>query len=316
MLPFINAEDLADSKSLLIFLNARGRYHPTTFAPAELEFSHATDISTSLDKVHGKALLYLVENSKDEHRKEDIGYGSVVEFPSRSLVQNVESSGKACRPGKGLEILARQYLILDFLVGCCEFIVHEIPENALLGSIYPILPEPPNLLDQEDKYSGFADAARLSPYRPRIQPDFGRLRHLISTVFETAKDHAWTLWEDLAYFADCLQALMNHRHENILNEKGQTHPSFGSRRLLASSLGKIVKSACMGLVVWENLLQRMTTLENIANSLPELESHTTLLEAYKTSVESVYFHLRCERDNMALTLGVMLTGSRQLRHLL
>ena len=37
----INLKDLTDLKSLLVFINARARYHPVVFAPFELDFCMA-----------------------------------------------------------------------------------------------------------------------------------------------------------------------------------------------------------------------------------------------------------------------------------
>lgn len=49
-------------------------------------------------------------------------------------------------------------------------------------------------------------AQNVPPHLPRKELNFPRLRHLISSEFNEAKDRLWALREDPSYFADTVHA--------------------------------------------------------------------------------------------------------------
>ncbi|KAI4619016.1 hypothetical protein J4E83_005968 [Alternaria metachromatica] len=315
--PYINLEDLSDAKSLLVFVNARGRNCPGTFAPSEPNFSALGIRHTTGDRYAHVKILIGDQREGDEEIEEEWAYGRVVGFECEPQLksQDDEEEQIEYEIGLGLQILRIQEGILRFLVGCCENIMHEITPDSLCSDLFPIKPMPPSLSGQEEMISSFADASRKAPYTARAAPDFARIRYLVSTVLENAKDHAWALREDPAYFAEYVQAYADHRHENVLNDKGQPCSMLGSRKFYSSILREILVKAYAGLIFWDQIHQELVKLEALHECVVNGPATSELIERYWDAVGIVYYMLRTRKDSAKRHLRNICLGAPQLRHL-
>ncbi|KAI4939171.1 uncharacterized protein J4E92_000454 [Alternaria infectoria] len=314
--PYINLEDLSDAKSLLVFVNARGRNYPGTFAPSEPNFS-ALGIRPTTGDRYAHVTILIGDQCEDDGEIEEWEYGRVVGFEGGPQLKSEDDEEKQVEyeMGLGLQILRIQEGILRFLVRCCENIMHEITPDSLCSDIFPIKPMPPSLSGQEEMISSFADASRKAPYTARGSPDFARIRYLVSTVLENAKDHAWALREDPAYFAEYVQAYADHRHENVLNEIGQPCSMLGSRKFYTCVLREILVKAYTGLIFWDRIHQEISKLEALDECVVKGSTTPELIKRYWDSVGVVYYMLRTRKDQAKAHLWSICLGAPQLRHL-
>ncbi|KAI4671952.1 hypothetical protein J4E85_000286 [Alternaria conjuncta] len=313
--PYINSEDLLDAKSLLVFINARARNRPATFASSELSFSPMAVPCQAIRYQH--VLINLSDqNSKTQEVKEEM-YGRIRGFESET---NAVSEDQAMHVlhhlGEGLQILRIQEGVLKFLVGCCENIMHDILPGTLCSDVYPPLSEPPSLSEPEELSSSLADACRKAPFGPRGEPNFARIRHLISTAVEKCEDHAWALREDPAYFAEYVQDHAEHRHENILNEAGEPSKRLGTSEFYSLILREILNKAYACLVFWDQLYRLSSEVEVLHTLSLRVEASEELIKRYSDSVEMLYYMLSLGSYDAAGLIRHFLMGAPQLRHLM
>jgi hypothetical protein len=317
MWPYINIEDLTDAKSLLIFMNARSRNRPATFASSELNFSPKAIPARSLDRLYPQARMNLDDQDPNTKDIKEETYGKITKYHSKaeSRSASLGQDDPGYSVARGLQILQIQAGIMKFLVTCSEEIMHEIPLETLHSDLFPVIPEPPSLFDNEDTYNTFADASRRAPYCARETPDFSRIRHLISSVVQNAKDHVWTLREDPAYFAEYVQAYADHRHENLLDEAGKRCAVVGTKKLFHCVLEGIVKDAYTALIFGDKLSQECDKLEGLYRSSRDRLANETLRRSYSDTLEFVYCMLRFSKNCTVSVLEEISLGSPQLRHL-
>ncbi|KAF2029899.1 hypothetical protein EK21DRAFT_112380 [Setomelanomma holmii] len=120
---------------------------------------------------------------------------------SRDLAYRWDLQGHGNGLTEGLQTLQAQQGIYQFLVKCCEWILHDIRPDDLVSDSYTMLPKPPSLLEHKYACSTFTDAAKRAPYVSAGGPTLERIQYLISAALDDVKDHLWALREDPAYFA-------------------------------------------------------------------------------------------------------------------
>jgi hypothetical protein len=312
--PYINSEDLSDAKSLLVFINARARKRPATFASSELSFSglatptHATRYPNVFVRLTGRDLKTL-EISEEM-------YGRVEGFGDEEQSEQEPAQKRPGYPlGPALQILRIQEGILKFLVGCCEHIMHDVLPEMLCSDVYPLTSEPPSLSDQEDIERSLAATSRRAPYSARSLPNFARIRHLILIVLQNFEDHAWALREDPGYFADHIQEHADHRYENIPNEAGNPSERLGTKTFYSSVLREMLSKAYSNLILWDELYRLSTEVEALHEMCMQSEPGEELLESYFSTVEMLYYMLTVCNSDAATLIHLFSTGSPQLRHL-
>jgi hypothetical protein len=180
--PYINQEDLLKPKSLLLMLSARGRHHPCEFAAADGEAMHFGKVTKALVPVFTNDYVVMLNGVTGSD------YGRLV-AQDREEVWNWLWTAKQFLPGDGLLILEAQDRVMEFLVRCCEHILHDIPATELLADKYPVLPEP--MLRYGIESNGFdslAVMAEEAPYRVPGRLDFGRIESLLAARASAAED--------------------------------------------------------------------------------------------------------------------------------
>ncbi|PYI31035.1 hypothetical protein BP00DRAFT_344632 [Aspergillus indologenus CBS 114.80] len=220
--PNINQEDLVGPKALLLLLNSRGRYPPSTFAAADTIAMSFGLVSQMLapDYLAGESTSYMVLNGFEENTRQ---YGELV------ICDDDKGFGrkvlKQFTPGHGLLVLEAQARLLTFLVQCCRQLLPDIPVDDF--DAFPILPPPQ--VKSESELSSF-ESLRLmaaeAPYRVPAQLDLSRIESLLAARASAAEDHLWALREDPEYFASAVLDLKEHRHEVLKDLQGRDHPDL------------------------------------------------------------------------------------------
>ena len=132
------------AKPLLVFLNARGRNLPWTFACIEEEFFIAERTLPCKDEVFCNGITVMF--SKDVDPK---AYGRIIrdrnpEGPYRANENWFEMCARS-----SVQILHIQVFILDFLILCSQEILHEIPEEKFFDFPIQEAPSPSNVLEDD-----------------------------------------------------------------------------------------------------------------------------------------------------------------------
>ncbi|PIA88908.1 hypothetical protein CB0940_07670 [Cercospora beticola] len=227
MWPFINQEDLTKPKTLLLFLNARGRNDPCDFAAAEYESMHIGIVTESITPAFLNLHVMLFNGKRTEAE-----YGRLLHWNDHPDAGQWCCTRKHMQPGEGLLILESQDRTMDFLVKCARNILHDISEESLLD--YPAQPAPPPITDQESGLASLALMKAEAPYRIPAHLSWDRMVSLLGAKRAAAEDHLWSLREDPLYFSNTLREMREHRQELIKDTRGKEHPylRFGREDIL------------------------------------------------------------------------------------
>lgn len=249
--PYINQEDLARPKTLPLLLNARARNHPSVFAAADGDVIQFGNLTMFLVPIFLNGYVMTLNGVTAENE-----YGRLVGWDEHDEAFDWMTSRKQFLPGEGLAILEAQSRLLEFLVSCCQQILHEIPAEELTSDVYPIEPEPP--LKANNDPSGLASLATLAeeaPYRVPAKLDLENIDSLLAARASHAAEHIWALREDPSYFADELLEGKEHRQEILKDVDGKSHPTLKYPR------EKLLWARIIGSVVVESTLQLEMFLE-------------------------------------------------------
>ncbi|UKZ74935.1 hypothetical protein TrVFT333_002605 [Trichoderma virens FT-333] len=260
MWPYINQEDLAKPKSLLMLLNARARNHPSVFAATDGDAMHLGKVSCVIVPIFLNEYVMMMNGVT---REED--YGKLVGWHENDDAFQWMSTRKQALPGEGLITLEAQSRLLAFLTCCCEKILHDIPQEQLTSDAYPIQPEP-SLKPSNDSggLGSLVVLAEEAPYRVPAKLDLGKIESLLAARAARAEDHIWTLREDPSYFADQLFELKEHRNEAIKDVLGNVHPTMKPPRenlLWARLIGNVVTDAYLQLELFSELHSQANKLQ-------------------------------------------------------
>ncbi|GMG04758.1 unnamed protein product [Aspergillus oryzae] len=253
MWPYVNQEDLLNTKALPLLLNSRGRHPPSHFAAADMDAMHLGLVSKAIVPIflncHVLILNGMTENTRD--------YGQLVAWEDHPDAFDWMHKQKQFLPGEGLLVMEAQARLLSFLVQCCQQLLHDIPESTLTSNSFPVLPEPQ--IKPESEISGFESLgviAAEAPYRVPAQIDLRRIASLLAARASAAEDHLWALREDPDYFARTLLECKEHLQEMLKDLDGKSHPVLGFGRdnvLWARILGSILSEAYLRLELFSEL---------------------------------------------------------------
>lgn len=159
---------------------------------------------------------------------------------------------------------------------CCEGILNGLLPDELLEPVHDgALPqEPPVILEHRSVCDRFTSAVRRAAYIPCNAPDFSRLRHLIITAYDIARDKIWALREEPAYFEEMLCSFIYHEPDTIPYEEGV----FGKERNhpddWAYSLGNLHLDAYLDVVQWNVLSDQLGKLGSLITNLQRSQTPT------------------------------------------
>ncbi|PVH95695.1 hypothetical protein DM02DRAFT_689572 [Periconia macrospinosa] len=298
--PFLNLEDLCQTQPILMFLNARGRNTPWTFAGSEL--LHSPYATWTGCKRRTGCWLYNVF-TEDPHSG---CYGHA--FMDNSEHQPPQNALKRCRQD-GLLVLKIQHQIYKFLVQFCQEILSETFQESERPYLeYPIQPEPPALqfpLNNQG-YTTMTAFNLLGPYRGRSSIDFARLHDHALALLNNARDHLWSLREDPSYLMDLINFRRRNHPSYIRNMLMQENywlpaimdaPAFsvdGGRRIIVNAYWNTGLMQCL---VEHLSVLKDTFRDGVVHNLPEgFTTVYSLLNHSKVTcqrmVEELQFHVR------------------------
>ncbi|MCJ1405640.1 hypothetical protein MMC11_008869 [Xylographa trunciseda] len=253
--PYINVEDLIQGKSMLIFLNSRGRHLPEAFSNADFEAAHVGIVSMAISRPFLNNYTMLLHGQTTQHT-----YGKLVSWDDDDNAFDWMMSGIGKQPGEGLLILEIQKRVLEFLVQCCQLILADLPPESLVDERGTVLPEPEPVITDPTAWPSLAAMSMEAPYRVPAHLDFQRLQAIMAANVSAAKDHLWALREDPGYFASVARDASEHRLEVLRDDHGKQHPRLNKPVFWGYVLGHLVTSAYGSLIVWEKLHDQVTLL--------------------------------------------------------
>ncbi|KAH6659289.1 hypothetical protein BKA67DRAFT_589404 [Truncatella angustata] len=218
--PSINQEDLGDPKTLPLLLDARGRTHPNESAAADGEAMHLRKVTMAIVPIFLNQYVMILNGVTQQ---ED--YGRLVAWDEHEDAFDWMHTRKQFLPGEGLLILEHQQRVLQFLVQCCQKILHDIPLEQMTSDAFAIQPEPQLKISVDASgLSSLAVLAKEAPYRPPTLLDLDKIESLLAARTARAENHVWALREDPSYFAEALLEIKEHRQEMIKDIRGDIHP--------------------------------------------------------------------------------------------
>lgn len=283
--PDINQDDLSNSKTLLLFINARGRHHPSEFAAADSQAMHMGRVTKALVAVFLNTYTMVLNGVSGKQSTE---YGKLLSWDEHEDAFDWLHTRKQFLPGEGLLILEAQEKVMSFLVECCCQILHDIPADKLVTDEFPVQPEP--AFKAEREATGFDSLMLMSveaPYRLPTKLDFGRIESLLQARLSAAEDHIWTLREDPSYFADQLLDAKEHRQEVLKDHLGGIHPTLKANRTAifwGRNISNVVTEAYLQLEAYAELANQAQHLQFLHNKYaksisPSKDLPTEFLEA-------------------------------------
>ncbi|KAH8198824.1 hypothetical protein TruAng_006992 [Truncatella angustata] len=243
--PSINQEDLGDPKTLPLLLDARGRTHPNESAAADGEAMHLRKVTMAIVPIFLNQYVMILNGVTQQ---ED--YGRLVAWDEHEDAFDWMHTRKQFLPGEGLLILEHQQRVLQFLVQCCQKILHDIPLEQMTSDAFAIQPEPQLKISVDASgLSSLAVLAKEAPYRPPTLLDLDKIESLLAARTARAENHVWALREDPSYFAEALLEIKEHRQEMIKDIRGDIHP------ILKCGRGDILWARVIGTVLVESFFQ-------------------------------------------------------------
>ena len=291
MWPYINLDDLSKPKTLLIFLNARARTQPYSFARADIDACRFGIISQALIPgfLDGYVMMFT-------GRTDPATYGELIAWEDHPDASHWLHTQRGAHPGEGLLILEIQDKVYRFLAECCKEILQNMTEETLIGLDVGPQPEPPPISSNEMGLMSMASSAAETPYRVPADLNLERLESIIEARLSSAEDHVWALREDPGYFEFVLREYKTHRQETMTDTNGKKHPLFASStqervfwdRVITNS----IVSALAEVEIWGVLLDKVAYLRRLATKYAgEINTNSDLPEEYAFAFYTLLHHL-------------------------
>ncbi|KAE8453917.1 hypothetical protein EG329_007693 [Mollisiaceae sp. DMI_Dod_QoI] len=306
--PYINIEDLSKGKTLLLFLNSRGRYSPRMFAHADFEAMRLGHVSGAVIPVFLNLYTMFLDGETIET------YGHLVAWEDDDEAFASSTTGLGHLPGEGLLILEIQQKILRFLVECCSAILHDFNPKALMDE-RTIKPEPPPIMSSSE-WPTSASIAAEAPYRLPAMLNFNRLRALVAANRSSAEDHIRNLREDPGYFAEVLLEWSEHRPERLPDGNGARHPRLFKPPFWDQVVRDVLIDAYGALISWDLLGSQLSHLDLLQRKYSSnLLSGQALPQEYLVSLLTFKYSLEQLQKRPIHLLQQGIPPSPAFRHL-
>jgi hypothetical protein len=259
--PYINQQDLS-SRSLIVFINSRGRNPPSMFARADIDATRLGCIGNFIEEptfLQGYTLFMDGETTDT--------YGRLVSWDENTQAVDLLFSQRQFSPGEGLRVFELQEKIYPFLIKCCKLILHDLEESgSLFDDQFPIVSETVTALNSQptavtDITPSLATISVEAPYRLPSNLDLERLRGIFAARLSAAEDHLWILREDPGYFADTVIDWSEHRNDRLLDTRGQPHPTGPqTTEFWERVIRNVIGDAYSGFETWSLLHRQVNRL--------------------------------------------------------
>lgn len=314
MFPYINKEDLAKPKTLLLLLNSRGRHPLCAFAAADNDAMHLGLVLGAVQPVYLNQYVVILNGATEVDK-----YGKLLAWDDHPDAFDWMFSRKQFLPGEGLLILEAQQRLLRFLVQCCRLILHDMPDETITSDTYPILPEPQLKTEAEvDGFDSLAVMAAEAPYRVPQRLDLARVRSLLEARASAAEDHLWALREDPSYFAETLLDSKEHRQEMLPDIHKNAHPATSKLRigtLWARIIGSTILESYLELELFSELSRQAQGLQSLHSKYEgKLSPSKDLPEDYLRALLKFRYYLEQAAKGPQNRLKHVVVASPPMRH--
>lgn len=311
LFPYLNLEDLSQSRPLLLMLNSRGRNLPCAFAHADFEAIHVGHVSGAIQPAFLNEYTMLLHGQTTPET-----YGKLLSWDEHEHAFDWMLSGLHFHPGMGLLVLQIQQEVLEFLVRCCQIILQDLSFNSLTDSSIPVQPEPAPLLPHESAYTSLAALAADAPYRVPARLDFRHLRSLAAARSSAASDHIHALREDPGYFSNVIGDYSEHRQETLLDTNGRRHDVLKEDLFWDRVVGSALNDAYTAYFIFDTIHKKVVELENLEKRYSKsISPQKKLPKQYQQALLNFNHFLEVTPKGLIYCLKSGVTSSPPLRSL-
>ncbi|KAJ4260462.1 hypothetical protein NW762_007202 [Fusarium torreyae] len=320
LLSYINQEDLAKPKQLLLLLNARGRHLPSSFLGVDSDDLPLAIMADAVVPVlmPGFTLVLRDVTSGDKYGNLYSLDGSDPKSWGSTRTGPQPFPGSQFEPWQGVLLLELQEKLMKFLVECCHQILHEIPPEDMVSDAYPIQPEPSLRTDAETNgYESLAVITAEAPYRAPVHVDFARFESLLAAKASAVADHIWAMREDPNYFVDTLMEVRDHRKEMMKDENGRPHPHATKgnvRHLWRAVIGEFLPDDYILLEIFSDLRDQAKNLATLQRKYaPVISPKKDLPDEYLSAIRQFLNYLVTSNAMLLDKLSRLVIHSAPLR---
>jgi hypothetical protein len=303
MWPQINLEDLTYGRTLLLYVDSRGRHPPQAFV-------HADWASCLLGRRTNSVILspLLKSYTMFLDGRTAIRYGRIVAWEKDPGAKDQLLAGGGCLTTKGLMVLEIQERIMSFLVQFCLVLLNDLTTSFTHNALTRPIPA-------ADKSKRNVIAAE-APYRLPGGSDFKRLAKLILASRNFAEDHAYALRIHPGHFAATMIQAREHRYEMLLDLSGARHPALDTPDFLNSLIMHVIQGAYGRLFEWDLAYQQMVNVLRLSEKYSaELSPKKKLPEDYMQALLILRYAMRTIQAGATRRLVRLLPPSPAYRHM-
>ncbi|KAI0854414.1 hypothetical protein F5Y00DRAFT_223043 [Daldinia vernicosa] len=276
MWPYINLEDLCKTEPLLLMLNSRGRHSPGDF----INFDFNSLIPGYQTPYYNIVYLPGYVMSFGEPPSLET-YGQLHPDTDSDVRFDQGSNRGVFTADNGIRTLAVQDRLYNFLIKCCEAILHDIPTEDLTQADQHILCSPTVLMltSNSPRLRFSAIDAFEDLYKRPYKVEFSRIESIVRSMLVAAEDHLLSMRDDPDYF----RMVLNQREENcpkrLLDANGQGHPTFlqNKNSYWAGLIRQVFSDAFLIFCVLEATYDSFRYLHSLFKEWKEDPSQTTAL---------------------------------------
>ncbi|KAI1325424.1 hypothetical protein F5Y16DRAFT_411449 [Xylariaceae sp. FL0255] len=306
--PHINQEDLSDPQNLPVFLQSRAGNAPHLFAALDSELMDL-----------GRATMAITPLYLPGFRAMNLD-GSIPQKNYGRLIAQQSTRGEGSDQvqfpvGQGLQIMRSQSMTWKFCVDICTEILHDIPQNEMCSSKYPILLQTP-LQESSNGSHSPGIITRQAPYKVPGKPDLDKIESLISARVMQAQDHIVSLREDPHYFVEVLDDISQHCVELLKDDQGNLGLTTQKDRdlLQAEVISRMLTEAYFGLEGWTELQGQVAGLRKLYTKYRDsLSPNHVLPHDFSAELLKFTYELHHLTNHVLAQLAEAAPASRPLR---
>ena len=268
--PEVNLESLTQKHALPLFLNARSRNTPASFASADKE---VIEVATLYNVVVPIALDSLVIFSHPSARSNTRSPFRWWDTSIYETYQEIES-GVYETPGHRLLLLERLQHIYSFLLNCCYHILHDFPRHTLVRGDVTKGQEPlPSDTADTDQCCTAVKHLFCAPSPASLES----IQSLANAKRSEVEDHIWSLRVDPSYFVSTVTEWNEHYQTAIGYETGRPLAEWDTPRSWDRVLRNAIGEGYIDWLLWTTISEKVETLMELRNAQTENKAETRTL---------------------------------------